>query len=115
MKLVFKWLVCFLALLITAYVFPAHVSAAGILAFAAGAVVLWLLNLFIKPLLQLLCLPATLLTFGLFTFVANAWMVSLMDALLPVVHFDGFLLHLFVALLISLGNAAIMAVRHARS
>lgn len=111
MKLLFKWIVCFLALLVAAYVFPAQVSSSGMLALAAAAVVLWLLNLFVKPLLQLICLPATLLTFGLFSFVANAWMVGLTDAMLPMVQIDGFWIRLFVAILISLGNAAIMAVR----
>lgn len=112
MKLILKWLICLIALLMTAFIFPAHVSVSGgIFALAAGATVLWLLNLFIKPLLQLVCLPATILTLGLFFFVANAWMVGLMDAILPPVHFDGFWVRLFAALLVSLGNAVLIAAR----
>lgn len=112
MKIFLKWLICLIALLLAAFLFPTHVSVSGgIFVLAAGATVLWLLNLFIKPLLQLVCLPATILTLGLFFFIANAWMVGLMDVFLPSVHFDGFWVRLFAALLVSLGNATLIAAR----
>ena len=112
MKLFLKWLICLIALLLAAYIFPAHVSiSGGIFALAVGATILWLLNLFIKPLLQLVCLPATILTLGLFFFIANAWMVGLMDVMLPSLHFEGFWIRLFAALLVSLGNAILIAAR----
>jgi putative membrane protein len=44
------------------------------------AVILGLLNAFLRPILLLLTLPLTLLTLGLFTFVVNAlvfWVASL--------------------------------------
>ncbi|MFL9844697.1 phage holin family protein [Flavobacterium rhizosphaerae] len=49
------------------------------------ALVLGLLNIFIKPLLVFLTLPATLITFGLFLLVINAVIVLMCDWLV-----DGF-------------------------
>ncbi|MEL7609990.1 MAG: phage holin family protein [Bacillota bacterium] len=114
MKLILKWLICFGALLAAQALFPAEVSG-GVWQFAVAALVLWLLNLLVRPLLQVLCLPVSMLTFGLFFFVVNTWMVSITDALLPFLRVDGFWLRLFVALLVSVGNAVLIGARHRRS
>lgn len=54
------------------------------------AIVLGLLNFFVKPILQLLTLPLTLLTFGLFLLVVNTIIIMLCD------HFiDGFRISTF--------------------
>jgi putative membrane protein len=45
------------------------------------AAVLGLLNIFIKPILILLSLPATILTFGLFLFVINGGIILLCSRL----------------------------------
>ena len=58
--------------------------------------------------------PLSMLTFGLFFFIVNAWMVSITDALLPFLRVDGFWIRLFVALLVSIGNAVLIGARHRR-
>ena len=50
-----------------------------------AAVILGLVNFFIRPIITLLTLPITILSLGLFLFVINGSMVLLVDALL-----DGF-------------------------
>lgn len=47
------------------------------------AVVLGIVNLFLKPLLILLTLPLNILTLGLFTLVLNGLMVLVADRLVP--------------------------------
>lgn len=42
-----------------------------------ASIVLAVLNLFVKPILFLLTLPVTIVTFGCFSFVINAMMLSL--------------------------------------
>ena len=42
-----------------------------------ASIVLAVLNLFVKPILFLLTLPVTIVTFGCFSFVLNAMMLSL--------------------------------------
>lgn len=68
-----------LALIITAKLVPGfHVSSFTIALLAA--IVLGLINTFIKPVLIFLTLPLNILTLGLFTFVVNAivlWLASL--------------------------------------
>ena len=114
MKLLIKLIICFGALIITAYAFPSHVAAqGGIATLTAAAVILWLINLVLKPLLQALCLPVTLITMGLFFFVVNAWMVGITDAILPGLSIEGFWIRLFTAFLVSVGNALLLSCRKA--
>lgn len=46
------------------------------------AAMLALINIFIKPILLILSLPITILTFGLFVWVINAALIMLVDALI---------------------------------
>jgi len=67
-----------LALLTVAYVLPG-IAVADFTTAMIAAVVLGLVNAFIRPVLILLTLPATLLTLGLFIFVINGllfWLVG---------------------------------------
>ncbi len=54
------------------------------------AFVLWLLNLFVKPLLIILTLPVTLFTLGFFLLIINAVIVLLAARLIEGIHIDGF-------------------------
>lgn len=55
-----------------------------------GAIGLGLANAFIKPLLLLLTLPITMLTFGLFVIVVNALMLMLAAAFVDGFEVEGF-------------------------
>jgi putative membrane protein len=57
---------------------------------AIFAAVLALLNTFIKPILQLLSIPLTCLTFGLFTIVINVALFALAAWLVPSMQVAGF-------------------------
>ena len=114
MKLILKWLICFGAFAAAAALFPGQMTS-GAWQLAVAALILWLLNLLVRPLLQVICLPATMITFGLFYFVINAWMVGLTDAMLPFLYVNGFWLRLFVAFLVSVGNAVLIGSRHKRN
>ena len=105
MKLFTKWLICLGALFLTSVCFPARVSVyGGILTLAAAATILWLANLAVKPVLQVLALPITLVTFGIFSIVVNAGMVALTDFIIPIIKIRGFGICLFTAVVISIGN-----------
>ena len=56
----------------------------------ALALVLGLVNAFIRPLMVFLTLPVTILTFGLFLLVINAAMLWLAASLVPGVKVKGF-------------------------
>lgn len=65
------------------------------------AIVLALLNTFIKPLLVLLTLPFTIITLGLFLFVINAIIILIADSLMDGIKIDGFLWALIFSLVLS--------------
>jgi putative membrane protein len=80
------------------------------------AIVLALLNAFVKPLLVMLTLPATILTLGLFLLVINAAMILLAREIVPGFSVDGFwyalLLSLFLSLVNGLFNGRVVVKRH---
>jgi putative membrane protein len=65
------------------------------------AVVLGLLNIFVKPLLIILTLPITIFTFGLFLFVINALIILLASKFVSGFRIDGFWWALLFSLLLS--------------
>jgi putative membrane protein len=69
------------------------------------AVVLGILNTFVKPILVVLTLPINILTFWLFTFVINAVLVMIADWIVPGFTVDGFLWALAFSLVLSLVSA----------
>jgi len=66
------------------------------------AVVLAILNTFIKPLITLLTLPVTILTLGLFLFIINAAVVLLASRFVDGFRIDNFWWGLLFSLLLSL-------------
>lgn len=56
----------------------------------SGALVLGFANAFIRPILVVLTLPLTFLTFGLFVWVVNALMLKLTAAFVPGFKAQGF-------------------------
>ncbi|MFI5187409.1 MAG: phage holin family protein [Chitinophagales bacterium] len=66
------------------------------------SVVLSVLNIFIKPLLILFTLPATILTLGLFLFVINAIIVLLASNIVNGFRIDNFWWALLFSLILSL-------------
>lgn len=69
------------------------------------ALVLAVLNILVKPILILLTLPLTLITFGLFLFVINALVVLLAAKFVNGFAIDNFWWGLLFALLLSLLNS----------
>lgn len=66
------------------------------------ALVLALLNTFIKPLLILLTIPVTILTLGLFLLVINILIVKWTDSLVGGFTVDGWLSALLFSLIVSI-------------
>lgn len=73
------------------------------------AVVLGLINFFVKPLLVLLTLPVTIFTFGLFLLVINALMIMLCGELVSGFHVKGFWWAFLFSLLLSFFQSFIFA------
>ena len=104
MSILINWLVSAFAILVTAYLLPG----VHVLSFTSAlvtAVVLGVINAFIKPILLILTLPINILTLGLFTFVINALVIILTANLVPGFKVDGFLWALIFSIVLSLINS----------
>tara|TARA_R110002073_G_scaffold89852_1_gene212400 strand:+ start:24345 stop:24677 length:333 start_codon:yes stop_codon:yes gene_type:complete len=66
------------------------------------AVVISLLNMFVRPLLIFFTLPATVVTLGLFLFVINAVIILLAGKLVDGFHVSGFFTALLFSVLLSI-------------
>lgn len=88
------------AIAVAAWFVPGLHLTGGGSALLAGAI-LGLVNVLVKPVLILLTLPFTLLTFGLFLFVVNAICLGATAALVPGFDIDGFWWAVLGALVVS--------------
>jgi putative membrane protein len=101
MSLLLRWAVPFVAILLAAYLLPNEFAVGSLGAAAVFALILALLNAVVRPVVQLLALPITCLTLGLFHFVINAAIFALAAALVPGVMVHGFIAALIGALIVS--------------
>ncbi len=108
MKIIVRWLLLAMALLLVAHLYPG-VSVASFGSALIAAFVLGLFNTLVRPLLVLLTLPVTLLTLGLFLFVINALMFWAAATVLDGFNVTGFGAALIGSLLYSLCGMVIDA------
>lgn len=82
MKLIFRLLINTISLLVVAYLVPGF-SLAGLGAAVIAAVVIGIVNTLIKPILQLIALPISILTFGIAAFLINVLLLWGSSKLVP--------------------------------
>lgn len=101
---VIRFLLTGLAVLLAAYLLPGvsvdHYGYALLVALVLGIV-----NAIVKPILVVLTIPITFVTFGLFLLVINALMILLVDWLIDGFTVDGFWWALGFSLILSLFNS----------
>ncbi len=104
MKLLFNWIISATAIVIAAYLLPGvHVASFGVA--LVLAVVLGILNVFIKPVFLVLTFPITVLTLGLFALVLNALFIVIATAIVPGFSVDSFWWAFFFSIILSLVNS----------
>ena len=101
MNLIIKLLISTIVVFVLSYFLPVvHVtSLTGAL---MVAVVLGLLNTFLKPILVLLTIPVTFFTLGLFLLVINAIIILICDYFIAEFYVDGFINALMFSVLLSI-------------
>lgn len=83
----------YISILIVLYAFSLvsrNVRIYSVISLLLIGLVLLLVNMTVKPILTLITLPFTLLTFGLFALIVNTITLSLADALVTGISIDGF-------------------------
>ena len=104
MKFIIQIVLSALSVLVTGYLMPG-VKIDGFSTALVVAVVLALLNVFLKPVLVLLSFPVTFFTLGLFLLVINAIIILLASKLVDGFHVSGFWSALFFSIVLSIVNA----------
>ncbi|MCK9378575.1 MAG: phage holin family protein [Candidatus Moranbacteria bacterium] len=106
-KHLINWAISIVAIMVAAYLIPG-VYVSGVFTALVVAVVLGLLNIFIRPIILILTLPINILTLGLFTLVINAGIVLLAGKIV-----DGFVVSEFwTALIFGLVLSLVNSVFH---
>ncbi len=100
MNILFKIIISSLAVFLTAYVLPG-VRIDDYLTALSVAIVLALLNGFLKPLLIILTIPVTLFTLGFFLLAINASIILLADYFVDGFEVQGFWWALLFSLVLS--------------
>ncbi len=103
MKIFIHLIVSALAIVIATYLIPGvTVTLFGAIVLA---VVLGIINVFIKPVVKIIALPLTILTLGLFSLVINALFIMLASKLVPGFSVTGFWTAFWFSIVLSLINA----------
>jgi putative membrane protein len=100
MRLLISLLLNTLALIITAYIVPGF-QVANFQSALLAAIVLGVINTFIKPVLVFLTLPLTIVTLGLFIFVVNAIVLFLTSFFVNGLTINGWLPAILGAVVLS--------------
>jgi len=101
MNIIINWIIMAIAVVVSAYLLPG-VTLSGFGAALLAALVLGLINVFVKPFLLLLTLPINILTLGLFTLVINALVIMMVSAIVPGFHVSGFWYALLFSVVLSI-------------
>ncbi len=94
--------ICALGLWVASQIFTAGLHFASPQKLAVAAVLLGIVNAFVRPLAFILTLPLTVLTLGLFLLVLNAGMVGLVAWIVPGFTIAGFWTAVGTAVIVSL-------------
>jgi putative membrane protein len=118
-----RMLITAISLWLAALVVPG-MNLAGFGTVLGAALVLGIVNAFVRPIVILLTLPLTILTLGLFLLVVNAMMLGLVSAMFSGFSISGFWSAVFGAIFVSFfswlasafigptGRYEVMVVRH---
>jgi len=99
--LLLRWLILTVAIIIASYLLEGiHVS--GFFSAFFAAAILGILNALFRPILIILTLPINILTLGLFTFIINALMLTMVSGVIPGFEVYGFWTAIFGSLIISI-------------
>ena len=109
MKLLFRILITSILVVVIAY-FMSGVRVANFSTALIVAVVLGMLNIFIKPILVILTLPVTIVSLGLFLLVINAILILLCTKIVGGFEVDSFCTALFFSIILSVLQSIVLSI-----
>jgi len=103
-QLVIRLAINVFALLVVEYLIPGFVLE-GYNAAIVAAVVIGLVNTFIRPILQVLALPFTIVTLGIAAFLINVALLYGVSMVVPGFYIDGFITAAIASIVLALVGA----------
>jgi putative membrane protein len=103
LRMLLHWAITALAVWITSRLVPGF-YVDGPTAALIAAVVIGFVNATLGLFLKIVTLPLTIITFGLFWFIVNAFMIELASALVPGFHVRGFAAAFWGSIVLTLVN-----------
>jgi putative membrane protein len=116
MRILIRWAIIAFSLFVAAWLVPGiQVEGNGWIVYALMAVILALVNAFVRPILKVLTCPLIFLTLGLFTLIINGltlWLSSwiAVNWLDVGFHVDGFWAALLGALIVSIVSVVLSSI-----
>lgn len=110
-KAIVNWVLSAFCLYILSFLFKG-IYIRDITAALIAAIVLGLVNAIIKPILTILSLPITILTFGLFSLVINAIMLNIASGLVSGFSISSFGTAFWAAIVLSALNTLFLDKKH---
>lgn len=105
MKTFIKLILNAIFVFLLSLIIPSYLTVEGFPSALAASLLFAIVNAFLKPLFLILTLPLNILTFGLFTFIVNGFMIYLVSVILrPYFGVSGFFQAVVIAFLISVFN-----------
>ncbi len=101
MYLLLKWIAFTFIVMFTAWLVPGIKLDGFLTAFVAAAVIA-IVNISLKPILNLITLPINVLSLGLFTLVINAILLMFVAYIVTGFEIDGFIPALFGSIIMSI-------------
>ena len=109
-RFAFRWLVCSLGLWIAAGLLGQHLSYNNdFWVIVWSGLLLAIVNVFLKPIIVILSLPAILLSLGLFMIVVNGFMVLIVSKITPL-HVSSFWYAMLTGMIIGLVNFLVTTI-----
>ncbi len=109
MQIILSLVLNAVALIATTYIVPGFHVASFTTAILA-AIVLGVVNTFIKPVLSFITAPLTVVTLGLFAFVVNAVVLFIVSAIVPGFTLNGWVPAILGAIVLSVVSTVLNAI-----
>ncbi|MCD7740193.1 MAG: phage holin family protein [Candidatus Gastranaerophilales bacterium] len=106
MNIILKWVLFAILIMFIAWVIPG-ISITGFISALFVVIIMSLVNMFIKPLVNIVALPLNVFTLGIFSLIINALLFLLVAKFSPGFKIDGFLSGFFGALILSVATPLI--------
>ncbi len=104
MEILINWIVSAMVVFSIAYIMPAGVHVVDFTTALVVALILGIVNAFLRPILLILTLPINILSLGFFTFILNALLILLVSKIVPGFIVNGFFWAFVFGIVLSIAN-----------